>query len=105
MTDGYLNEYISQRMQELGFKEFHWEPVLIPVTAGVIKFIGAYNEFFYLVTRTLTNGTIIIGDTHYLVAQDYANLTFARLHEFTGNITIDSPANASIEFIRVIPQL
>jgi len=43
-----------------------------------------------------------MGDTHYLIAKDYVNLTFTKLHEFTGNITIDAPANINIEFIRVI---
>lgn len=105
MTEGYLNEYIRERMTEKGVANFHWEPLLIPVKAGEAKFIGAYNEYYYLVTRTLPDGTLITGDTHYLVAQAFANLTFARLHEFTGNITIESPDAVNIEFIRVIPEL
>ena len=105
MLDSYVNEYILERMAEKGFSNFHWEPVLVGVNAGEAKLIGAYNEFYYLVTKTLPDGTIITGDTHYLVAQDYANLTFARLHEFTGNIIIESPSAINIEFIKVIPEL
>lgn len=103
MIDNFVNEYIRQRMQEKGFGEYHREPVLVSVTGGQTANIPAYNEYYYLVSSVLAEDTLIVGDTHFIVARDYANQTFARLHEFTGNITIDSPADANIEFIRVIP--
>jgi hypothetical protein len=105
MTDGYLNEYIRQRMQEKGYGSFHFEPVAVSATGNVPKQLAAYNEYYYLVTRTLPEGTVICGDQHFVVARDFVNLTFARLHEFTGNISIEATADTVIEFIRVIPQL
>lgn len=104
MTEGYLNEYIRERMLEKSVHAYHWEPVTISVLANEPLQLGAFNESYFLVTRTLADGTVITGDNHYLVARDYANLTFARLHEFSGNISIESPINTTIEFIRVIPE-
>lgn len=105
MTEGYLNRYISQRMREMGFKKYHFESVAIIVKGREVNFIAAYNEYYYLVATTLPKETLIVGDTHFLLAKDFDKLTYARLHEFTGNITIETQVDCTIEFIRVIPQL
>ncbi len=105
MTDGFVIEYIRQRMQELGYGRFHFEPTSMLVRSKEPVSILAYNEFYYLVSLDLPNSTLIIGDTHYLNAVSFSRLSYARLHEFTGNITIECPQESIIEFIRVTPEL
>jgi hypothetical protein len=105
MTEGYLLDFIRERMREMGYKSFHHEPVLISVKQKDPFFIAAYNEFYYLVSLNLPDSLLIAGDTDVLYTKNFQLQTYTRLKEFTGNITIESPQDYNIEFIRVIPQL
>lgn len=106
--DHYLVTYINQRMAERGFKEFHHEPVSLLTNTEQIEYrINGYNQFFYLVSKELVNGTIIRSDTNiYDADQYYTKQILSQVQEFTGLIIITNPKRTIqlLEFIRVIPK-
>ena len=106
--DQYLVTYIKQRMAERGFNEFHHEPVSLLTKEGLVEYrVEAYNEFFYLVSKEIANGTIIRSDTNVYSADQYYNKqNLSQIQEFTGLIVITNPKRTVqlFEFIRVIPQ-
>jgi len=103
MNEVFVSDYIRQRMQEMGYGKFHIKPVRIAVSANLVREIPAYNEFYFLESATLSDGTIITADNDFLIAQGFTNMGSARFKEFTGNISIESNENQHIEFLRVIP--
>lgn len=106
--DNYLVTYINQRMAERGFKAFHHEPVSLLTNNEQTEYrIKGYNQFFYLVSKELANGTIIRSDTNvYDVDQYYTKQNLSQIQEFTGLIIITNPKRTVqlLEFIRVIPK-
>lgn len=106
--DTYLLSYIDQRMAELGYKSYHHEPVSILTTLDTQEYvIPAYNEYLYLVSTELANGTVIRSDTRIFAAdQTYSKQNLSRIQEFTGYVKIDNPKKTvqRIEFIRVTPK-
>jgi hypothetical protein len=106
--DHYLLAYIRQQMLERGYRKFHHEPVLLLTDSKQTKYqIRAYNEFFFLVSKEIANGTIIRSDNNvYEAGQYYNKNNFHQIQEFTGLIIIEIPKNTIqlLEFIRVIPQ-
>ncbi len=106
--DNYLVTYINQRMAERGFKAFHHEPVSLLTNNDQTEYrIKGYNQFFYLVSKELANGTVIRSDTSvYDVDQYYAKQNLSQIQEFTGLIIITNPNRTVqlLEFIRVIPK-
>lgn len=105
MDTGYIIEYIKRRMHRKGFKDFSCETVSISVKTNETVFIGAYNEYYFLVSSQVSNGTLIVGDSEFLDAKSFSNTNLLYLYEFTGNIIIEPSNNSTIEFIRVIPIL
>jgi hypothetical protein len=95
-------------MAERGFKEFHHEPVSLLTNNEQTEYrIKGYNQFFYLISKELVNGTIIHSDTNILdVDQNYAKQNLSQIQEFTGLIIITNPKRTVqlLEFIRVIPK-
>lgn len=102
--DSFLLAYISQRMCEMGFSEFHFEPVHIAADADNLQ-IQAYNEYYYLVSLSVPSGLIIASDTNiFNESEDYPSFNLYKIQEFTGLIEINqgyTPIN--LEFIKVIP--
>lgn len=104
--DNYLLVYITQRMAEMGYKTFHFEPVR--VFANVNKaIIAAYNEHYYLVSKNVPAGLVIASDTNiFNEAANFSDFTYYQLQEFSGLIEISQPAAPiDIEFIKVVPEL
>jgi hypothetical protein len=103
--DSYLIIYVNQRMSELGIKKFHHEPVLLLTDNNKIEYrIEAYNQFYYLVSKELANGTVIRSDTNiYDADQLYDKQNLHQIQEFTGLIIITIPPRTTqlLEFIRV----
>ena len=95
-------------MAERGFKDFHHEPVSLLTNEKQNEYtIKGYNQFFFLISKELANGTIIRSDNNvYDVDQYYSKQKLSQIQEFTGLIVIENPKRSVqlLEFIRVIPQ-
>lgn len=106
--DNYLIQYINQQLKERGYKEYHHEPVALVTNPEKSEYrFPAYNEFFFLVSKELANGTVIRSDTNiYDVDQHYTKQNLHQIQEFTGLIIVTNPRRTTqlLEFIRVIPQ-
>ncbi len=98
--------YIEKRMNELGFKDYHIQPMVLSIESGeTIQHIKAYNEYLYLISEIIPSDLIVHSDT---------NLYFSNVQqfgayipqEFSGLVCIESSSQDafSLEFIRVIPQ-
>lgn len=89
----------------MGNKKIHHEPFLILTEGDKQEYtIQSYNEYLYLVSKELENGTVIASDTNiYEVDQHYSKRNLAQIQEFTGLVTITVPPRTVqlIEFIRV----
>lgn len=110
--DSLILAYITQRMADLGYVTFSFEPFVAVLTdcQKELQFEGT-NEYFYLVSKDLATGTEITADNNYFKVEDYYdNLEFAKTQEFTGQIKINCPnwkcqQTIVLEFIRVLPQI
>lgn len=104
--DSILETYFAQRMKEMGFDDFSFEPVRVRENQ-----INASNEYYYLVAASITSPSLIIrSDTNiFTESADYNKFNYYGLQEFTGIITLteDDPDTYPIdyEFIRVIPRI
>lgn len=108
--DSFIIAYIAHRMEMLGFKKYSMEPVLLVWNYGGINeyVIQAQNEYYYLVSKTVNEGTEILADNNYFNAESsYISVDFAYVQEFTGVIKVKFPdwywSSLGLEFIRVIP--
>ena len=82
--DNYLLAYIKQRMREMGFSKFHFEAVRVTEPR-----IEAYNQFYYLVSKTVPATLVITSDTNiFNEAVSYNSYNFYQIQEFTGLIEI-----------------
>ncbi len=102
--DNYLLKYIAQRMCEMGFTDYRFESVRIVSETDKVQ-INAYNEFYYLVSKTVPVSLVIASDTNiFNEAVAYNNYNFYQIQEFTGLIEISqSVIGIDLEFIKVIP--
>lgn len=106
--ESYIVAYIAQRMANLGFTKYSFEPLLYVLSPEqhLLQFDGM-NEYYYLVSALLATGTEISSGNNYFRVEDcYSKLDFSKIQEFTGQVQINSPQDVKqvIEFIRVIPQ-
>ena len=62
--DSFILAYIAHRMEMLGFKKYSMEPLLLTWSYGGISeyVIQAQNEYYYLVSKTVNEGTEIMAD-------------------------------------------
>ncbi len=104
--DNYLLAYITQRMAEMGYPTFHFEPVRVFVNAAKAV-VEAYNEYYYLISKTVPAGLVIESDTNvFNEAAGYPDFTHYNVQEFSGLIEISQPAApVDIEFMKVVPEL
>ena len=108
--DSFILAYIAHRMEMLGFKKYSMEPLLLTWSYGGISeyVIQAQNEYYYLVSKIVNEGTEILADNNYFKAESsYISVDFAYIQEFTGVIKVNFPewywSPLGLEFIRVIP--
>lgn len=104
--------YISQRMADLGFATYTFEPFVAVLNECQKEVqIEGSNEYYYLVSKDLAAGTEISADNNYFKAEDYYDsLEFAKVQEFTGQIKVSCNSwkcqqTVVLEFIRVLPQI
>ncbi|HEY4789106.1 MAG TPA: hypothetical protein VIH57_23820 [Bacteroidales bacterium] len=106
--ESFLVAYIAQRMADLGFQKYSYEPLVIILSNDQNEYlIEGMNEYYYLTTKALTPGTEISAGNNYFKVEDYyVNLDLSKVQEFTGQIKITFPQGGkqALEFIRVIPQ-
>lgn len=96
--------YIRQRMAEMGYEKYHWEAIRIQSTAVPFT-INGYNEFYYLVSKTVELDLVIISDTRvFTEAASYSNFNYYNIQEFSGAIKISQAQAIDYEFIRVVPE-
>ena len=110
--DSLILAYISQRMVDLGFCSYSFEPFVAVLNDYQKELqIEGTNEYYYLVSKDLATGTEIAADNNYFKAEDYYDsLEFAKIQEFTGQIKLSCPSwrcqqTIVLEFIRVLPQI
>lgn len=102
--DSYILAYITQRMTEMGFQYFHFEPVRILENSNQTE-IRAYNEFYYLLNKQVPVSLVIASDINiFNEATNYNDFTFYRVQEFSGLIEISQAiAPIDLQFLKVIP--
>ncbi|MFY9310081.1 MAG: hypothetical protein WAQ28_13630 [Bacteroidia bacterium] len=102
--DNYIMAYITQRMTEMGFPHFHFEPVRI-LENSTRREIMAYNEFYYLLNKLVPASLVIASDINiFNEAANYNDYTFYRVQEFSGLIEISQAiAPIDLQFLKVIP--
>ena len=110
--DNTILAYIAQRMTDLGYSSFSFEPYVAVLGDSQKELqIEGTNEYYYLLSKELVAGTEISADNNYFKAEAfYSNLDFARAQEFTGQIKLGCTSwkcnqTIVIEFIRVIPEV
>lgn len=103
--DAFLVAYIAQRMSEMGISSYTTpQPVRIQDTKVI-----ATNEFYYLVSKSITSPTLIIRSDYTIFNEGavYNNFNLYGIKEFTGVITLDesNPGGFPVdyEFVKVIP--
>lgn len=103
--DNFLIAYITQRLNEMGYKTFHFEPVRIFVNANK-AIVEAYNEYYYLISKNVPAGLVIASDTNvFNEAANFPDFTYYRIQEFSGLIEISQPAAPiDIQFMKVVPE-
>ena len=110
--DSLILAYISDRMTDIGFGSFSFEPLVVVLNdAQKEVVIEGTNEYYYLLSKDLIAGVEIISDNNYFKSEDYyGSLEFGKTVEFTGQIkatcaTRKCQQTIVLEFIRVIPQI
>ncbi len=99
-------KHIEQRMNELGIEKFHMLAMTVEVESGIQKeYIGAYNEYLFLVSESIPGYMIIHSDTEIFISP-VEQPSEALAKEFSGMTIIESNSQDDIrlDFIRVIPQ-
>lgn len=103
MDSNFIIPYIEQRMKEMGYDNYHFEPVHFFGSASP-QTIDAYNEFYYLMTSPLPSGYKIISDSHSF-NDNSSQLGISGIQEFSGKIKITALSGTiDLEFIRVVAQ-
>ena len=106
--DCLMYQYLNLRMRERGFSKYHFEAFSLQTQDDQTEYrIPAYNEFCFLASKELANGTVIHSDTNILeVDQTFSQSITAQMQEFSGLIIIENPDRTvqRIDFIRVIPR-
>ncbi|HEY4785962.1 MAG TPA: hypothetical protein VIH57_07930 [Bacteroidales bacterium] len=107
--DSLCMAYIVNRMRELGFKEFHFEPYMVILSEDNPSFeIYGQNEHYYLTSVDLCVGTEISADNNQFRVEDYySHMGVGKLQEFTGFVNLSQPKGCGvqvIEFLRVVPK-
>ncbi|MBU0487421.1 MAG: hypothetical protein KKA07_07675 [Bacteroidetes bacterium] len=104
--DNNLYAHIAKRVKELGYTDFHVEPVRIVTKATKrIYFFPAYNELIFPISD-IPEGTKIYSDTCIIDVGTHTAELIRDLSELTGMIIIELPVALEhlFEFIRVILQ-
>lgn len=106
----FVLAYIAQRMKEMGFENYTFEPVRVNSALTSVS-VNATNEYFYLIPKYIASNTLIIrSDTNIFsqAATNYNDFNLLGIQEFTGIVTLSDTAFADFpidyEFIRVIPR-
>ncbi|TAL55246.1 MAG: hypothetical protein EPN86_03450 [Nanoarchaeota archaeon] len=95
--------FINQRMAEMGFKGFHFETEHL-VDAANSMIVPAYNEFYYLVSKSIPLNTVIKSDTNiFNDVAGYLDYNYHKVQEFSGLIEIIQTTPVNLEFVRVMP--
>ncbi len=110
--DSLILSYITQRMAEMGYSNYTFEPFVAVLNDCQKELqIEGTNEYYYLVSKDLAAGTEITADNNYFKSEDYYDsLEFAKTQEFTGQIKLSCSnwkclQTIVCEFIRVLPQI
>ncbi len=99
-----IYEHIEKRVNELGYSDFHIQPILLRTEMGKTEYeIPAYNELYFLMSD-LPEGTKIISDSNAVEADHFFNDAVLKpYYEFSGFIQITLPIGEinAIEFLKV----
>lgn len=101
MNEQFVLEFIRQRMQQLGVRNYHYEALFLFAQKTTQEF-NLSNEIWYMVGKPLN--IKIVSDTAYYF---YTTLNLISINppEFTGRVNIISAFdNQPLQFIKVIIQ-
>jgi len=106
--EAFVREHIKDYVRRLGYSDCDIDsvPVVLNDTMREYKIAGQ-NEYYFLTTETVVDGTLIIADNSFIIVDALFKATkLWRIQELTGNIIITIPAGTTqiLEFLRVIPQ-
>ena len=105
--DSIILEYINKRMNIRGYEDFQLASYSFKSNGVKAEYrIPAYNEFYFLVSKSISSGTIIHSDTNAYKADDNYALQNYQIQEFSGMIIIENPERTTqvYEFLRAIPK-
>ena len=95
-------------MHVMGYDKYRIKTKTLLTDDDVYEYrIPSYNEFLFLVSKNVVNGTIIHSDINvYKVNQHYTEQVLAQVRIFTGLLIIENPKRTVqlLEFIRIIPE-
>ncbi|MCE9539044.1 MAG: hypothetical protein K8R85_07490 [Bacteroidetes bacterium] len=107
--DYILMKLIEQRMNDLGYAWPNYRFESVRVKSGIALNavnVSAYNEYYYLVAKTVPVSLTIVSDSQpFNEGAVYANFNFYQIKEFTGLIKLKALVPIDLEFIRVIPRI
>jgi hypothetical protein len=110
--DQVLLFLIRQSMNDKGFhswRDYRVKAVRVQSAPASLNVeVPAFNEFFFLVAKTVPATLKIISDADSLAPSEssvYSQFNYYQLKEFTGQISISATVPIDLEFIRVIPRI
>jgi len=106
--DTFVREHIKDLNKRLGYTDCDIDSISVVLNEVMREYqISGQNEYYFLVTETVVNGTEIFADNNFIKVDALFNATkFWRIIALTGNIVITIPQGTRqiLEFLRVIPQ-
>jgi hypothetical protein len=102
--------YIQRLLATRKVDDYYMDIYTLLVPPGTVKlYTDADRAFYYLLTHTLPQGTVIASETSVLqVDASWDSKTITKIQEFGGQMSIKLPSPGAIpqiEFIRAIPRI
>ena len=103
---------IRQNMDDKGFhswRDYRIKSIRVQSPpASLNAEVKAFNEYYYLVAKTVPATLKIVSDSDSLTPAEaavYPNFNYYQIKEFTGQISMTAGVPIDLEFIRVIPRI
>ena len=104
----FVRDHIKDFIKRLGYPDCDIDAISVVLNETMREYhIAGQNEYYFLATATVVDGTEIFADNNYIIVDALFKATkYWRIIALTGNIIITIPAGTKqvLEFLRVIPQ-
>jgi hypothetical protein len=100
MTEPFILQYVPQRIEQLGYTNYHLRYREIIVSAGQNKVIPAYNELYFIID----DPPGIFVESDYGTYNTIDTSSAENMHQHRGEIVITNPGveDRRVKFIQVI---